>query len=195
MSAEALQQPFGGRKEYSQTPAEKLEECEVITDVIDTILHSSLSLSGSVHGLAESSRDGTHLHRSFEYLERDIAVGWAWPLTEKQFDIEYLRDCTSGTCNHEVYKVNVKSVIHQKDTRGVIQSTYFIEYYGADRGSATSTIWQMNLVEPDGSSMATRDTTPYDQMQLFNELAGLQNAIDAGEQEHFVVTALSRTLE
>jgi len=195
MSAESMQLPFGGRGEYNQTPLERLEECEVITDAIDSIFHASPVSSGSRETAAESDRTSTYIKRSFEYLERDSSSGWAWPLNGKRFDITYIRSTLPGTHTHEAYVVTIGTFIHQQGIHNVgMQNTYTIEYYGAERSSATSVIEQPNFIERKEPNMVTRDTTPYDQEQLFNEIAELQNALDAGEREYLVVTTLDGTL-
>ncbi len=191
MSTEAVQQPsFGGREEYNQTPLDRLEECEIITDAIDTILHSSLPSSGSVEHGVVCDAGGVYIQRSFRYLEGDTV---AWPLAEKVFTIVYSRS-RAEALTHETYTISARTLLHQQGISNYgMQDVHTIEYFGADRSSATSVVEQPNFVEPDKPNMVTRATTPYDQIQLFNEVVALQNAIDAGEREHLVVTAFNNT--
>lgn len=161
-----------------------------ITGVIDAILGSPLPSDSSVKAIAEFSHEGTVLQRSFEYVEGDRSSSQAWLLTQKQFDIEYIRGNTLGEGTHEVYKIYVYSFVQREGaTKDGVENTYFIEYFGADRSSTTSTMWQPNLTEPN---MVTRETTPYDQTQLLSELIGLRNALTAGEQEDSIIAALNK---
>lgn len=193
MSAETVQQPyFGGREAYNQTPFGRLEECEIITVAIDAILRSGRPSGSSENHAPEYKDYKTYLSRSFEYLEKDSTSDCSWPLTGKRFDILYACNSSPGTHTHETYTVTISTFVHQGDAENVgMQNSYTIEYFGADRSSATSVIWQPNFVEPSEPNMVTRDTTPYDQEQLFNELTELQSAIDAGEQENSIIAALN----
>ena len=191
-----MQQPdFGGREEYNQTPSERLQECGIITDAIDALLHMSPPSSGTTEHDAASDRSGIRIKRAFRYMEADRVAGWAWPLSERLFSIEYA-NTTSEPYSHETYTISVNTFVHQKHISNAgTQNKYVIEYFGANRESATGIIEQPNLVEPEEAQMVTRPMTPYDQIQLFEEIVALKNAIDAGEHERSIIAQLNSTSE
>lgn len=196
MSAETIQQPdFGGKKEYHQTPLNRLEECQIITDAIDELLHLSPPSSGTTEHDAASDKSGIRIKRAFRYMEADKFFGWPWTPCERLFSIEYI-NATSEPYTHETYTISVNTFVRQKHVSNVgTQNKYVIEYFGANRESATGIIEQPNLVEPEEAQMVTRPMTPYDQIQLFEEIVALQNAIDAGEHERSIIAQLNATTE
>lgn len=196
MSAETIgTNNFGGRSEYNQTLEGRLIECQIITDVFDTILETSFSSSGATSCVAECGAEDLYVSRSFGFIEGDEVSGWAWPLTERYFELTYSRNETNGVA-HETYVISHNTFVRQIGASSSgLRSTFTIEYYGTNRYAATSIIEEPNFTDPEQPNMVIRDTTPYDQVVPFDELVGLSNAVDAGVNEQSLVSMLSRTIE
>ena len=196
MFAETMPQPdFGGREEYNQTAEAKLHACGIITDAIDTLLHASIPSGGTVEHGADTDESGLHIKRSFRYIEAQNMPGGTWPLTERLFSIVYAFT-RSEPYTHETYTIAVNAFVPRARLSNLgTQNKYVIEYFGANRESATATIEQPTLTEDGKTHMEDRLTTPYDQAQLAHEIAALQNAIDAGEHERSIIAQLNATTE
>lgn len=171
-----------GRAEYNQTVSDRLEEYAIITELIDELM-AAPGDSGTGLQSASVGEDDIYITRSFRYIEGDTVNGWAWPLVEKTLDISYQR--TRRGLITEIYAVKIGTVIHQTLVDdSPIANGYEIGYFGSERRSLTATIQQPNLLDETEPDYTRRLTTPYDQGQLFDELAAFQSMLDASQLEN-----------
>lgn len=194
MSVEMELRPeFGGRKEYNQTAQERLVGCFIVTDIIDDLLHSpvSLSLDDAAETTATFGPEGTRIARSFRFIEGELGPDIDQTLIEKRFDITYLCAPRGKLPSHETYTIDVRDMMFvDGGERTLMRNKYTIEYFGSERTSAIAIIRRPNFVDPRMPDMVRCATTPYDQRALHDEIARLCRAVDAGEQEARILAGL-----
>lgn len=191
MTASAEFSSYGGRETYNQTREDELIMCNFLTDILDDLMATPVSVGSDIKSAACFDETGAYISRSFRYIESDRPYGWAWPLVETSVDILYQRDVVNNTS--ETYRVHIGTLIHQQGaTHDPIPNIYEIVYYGSDRQSVVATIEAPNLTEPDQADFTTRETTPYDQEVLFNTLVSLQEMIDIHDRESALESSLAK---
>jgi hypothetical protein len=173
------------RDEYNQSIEERLEEHVTLTDVLDELTAASRDIDGSMPSPLTVDKEKLRISRQFNYFESDKNPGCLWPLVEKSLEIKYELSKTAPTS--ETYTIILGTIIHQSGvTKEPILNRYEIEYYGPKRQSLVTTIEEPNLIDAAEPNYIRRPTTPYDQMQLFEQLqqfAGLL-AAEALDDSH-----------
>jgi len=176
---------LGGREEYAQQAMhERLEECLLVTDMLDDILETPYSADGTFPGAAEATSTDYSSFRLFHYLDTDTnsSSGWAWSLVGKTVDIRYLR--SSGNPSTEQYQIALVTDVQQSDIdKEPIINVYQINYFGANRESVVATIDEPDIIGASGYEYTTRATTPYDHATLFDELGNLTDMLNAQKIE------------
>lgn len=190
MSMETGARPeFGGRKDYNQTAQERLVGCFTVTDIIDDLLQSSLPTDDGTEAKFISGPDGTRITRSFRFLEGELGPDLVSSIIEKWVDIEYLRTPSGKLPPHETYTIYVRDMELYDKPRTLMRNRYTIEYFGTNRTSGIATIEQPNFVDRLAGKLAVRETTPYDQRMLNDEISRLCRAVDAGELEERAIAS------
>lgn len=183
-------QPYGGRIEYSeQVMEDKLEECTLITDVIDELFQSPLDSGGIVSSQVESSSDGYTHFRSFQYIDIDTNSGLMWPI-ERTVDIRYIRPRT-GVTNEQYYVLLGSLVLPGGISDTPLLNVFQITYYGLNRESVVVTIDEPDIISEYDFNYATRNTTSYDHGVLFDELGRLTDMLQAQKHENTHLDKLS----
>lgn len=182
--------PYGGRTEYSeQTLEDRLDECALITDVIDELFQSPLDSGGTVSSQIKSSSDGYAHFRSFQYMDIDTNSGLMWPI-ERTVDIRYTRP-QAGVTNEQYYVLLGSRVLPGGISDTPLLNTFQITYYGPDRDSVIATIDEPDIIGEYDFNYNTRSTTSYDHHTLFDELGRLTDMLQAQERENTHLDKLS----
>lgn len=163
------------RNEYYQTDEDRFEEHEILTQTLDELIAASRDIDSnpqSPHTVDKPltvDKDTLRISRLFKYFESDKSPDRSWPIIEKSLEIKYELSKTSPTS--ETYTIILGTIIHQSGvTKDPILNRYEIEYDGPERQSLVSTIEEPNLIDAAEPNYIRRPTTPYDQMQLFEQL-------------------------
>lgn len=172
---------FESRPEYNQSIEDKLEECNLITDIVDDFLTTHAE-TASVESNVTTGPSNLLVNRLFRYIESNEPDDDIWPLTEKIVDISYSQ--TRDRLFTEVYRVHIGTLMHRPHRSLVpISNIYEITYFGKNRSSVTTTLMAPNLTEPNEGDFAIRPTTPYDHSVLFNDLMSLNAFLEAEKNE------------
>lgn len=177
------------QQELYQTPDEKLDACLSLADLIDDIAMTDTNVGSDQVGYAEADNRGVYIDRAFQFIEADV-YGWTWPLTEKVFNITYTRDKADLTI--EKYRLEIDTTVHQINTsQKPIRNIFEMTFYGSERASVVATVEASDLVNLNDSDYSTRQTTPYDQDRLFDELALLDSYIRAPQTEDRLINSIA----
>lgn len=178
------EQQYGGRTEYAeQSTEDRLEECMLITDILDELLETPHDSGGTIASTAHSDNYGFSQFRSFNYLETERGAAPRWSLLDKTIEIRYIRSKNQG--EGEQYHVAIATRIHQRGvSRDPILNVYQIDYFGTDRASVTASIDEPDIIGVSEYEYTTRPTTSYDHDMLFTELDHLTDMLRAQEREN-----------
>lgn len=160
---------YDSRLEYCEIEAAASGgDTSIVTDTLDQLLYDSGVVHSDEYNLADS-REEQVLNRSFSYIGSDFTAG-ILSLLETKVAICHTQNKQQRS---EMYQVAVSWRSESQESN----DNYFVRTYGMSthEGGAVQAYIEEPIIGEESGGRETRRMTPYDCVQLFEELAILDN--------------------